>query len=94
MTRSSAADVRSMILMCVEAALDAQGLTAGELTDDVDLRAAGLVDSLGFVQLLADMEGRLGYAIDLADMDPEELTVLGPLAAHIAQNGADRPPLG
>ena len=82
-----------MILMCVGSALDAHGLTAGELTDDVDLRAAGLVDSLGFVQLIADMEDRLGYAIDLADMDPEQLTTLGPLAAHIARNGARQPRL-
>jgi len=85
MTRSSVADVRSMILMCVRTAMDAHGLTASELTDEVDLRTSGLVDSLGFVQLLAEIEVQLGQPVDLGDMDADELTVLGPLAAHIAR---------
>lgn len=91
MTGSSVADVRSMILMCVRTAMDAHGLAAAELTDEVDLRTSGLVDSLGFVQLLAEIEVLLGQPVDLGDMDPDELTVLGPLAAHIARIASHGP---
>ena len=91
MTRSSVADVRSMILMCVRPAMDAHGLSATELTDEVDLRTSGLVDSLGFVQLLAEIEVQLGQPVDLGDMDADELTVLGPLAAHIARTAGGGP---
>ena len=54
------------------------------LGDDLDLRRDGLVDSLGFVQLLTALETRLGHPIDLSDLDPDQLTKIGPLARHIA----------
>jgi len=54
------------------------------LGDDLDLRRDGLVDSLGFVQLLTALETRLGHPIDLSDLDPDQLTKVGALARHIA----------
>ena len=41
------------------------------------MRAEGIVDSLGFVRLITDLEARLGFEIDLADLAPEDLTVVG-----------------
>ena len=55
-----------------------------ELYDDLDLRSAGLIDSLGFVQLIDALERRLGYPVELADLNPTELTKVGPLCRHIA----------
>ena len=52
--------------------------------DDYDLRADGAMDSLRFIQLLADLEARLGTRIDLAEVEPERLTNLGVLSRHIA----------
>ena len=54
------------------------------LLDDTDLRDEGIVDSLGFVQLIAELERRLGERIDLVGLDPELLTNVGALARHIA----------
>ena len=51
---------------------------------DLDLRGEGIVDSLGIVQLILDLERRLGGRIDLIDLDPEYLTNVGALARHIA----------
>jgi acyl carrier protein len=61
--------------------------TAGkvpDLQDDFDLRGAGLIDSLGFLHLISDLESRLGYRVDLADLNPADLTKVGPLSRHIA----------
>jgi len=55
-----------------------------QLQDDLDLRSAGLIDSLGFMRLISDLETRLGYPIDLADLNPADLTRVGPLVKHIA----------
>jgi acyl carrier protein len=83
-TRRSAEDVKVLIASCLEPALSPLGLAAGSIPDDFDMRAEGVVDSLGFVQLLATIEQRLGIAIDLADLDPAALTTVGPLSRHIA----------
>ena len=61
-----------------------RALAPVELLDTTDLRQAGLIDSLGFVRLLAELEQQLGGPIDLASLDPDRLTHVGSLCRHIA----------
>jgi acyl carrier protein len=81
---TTTADIRSLILSFLQPSLLANGIDTGPMPDDTDLRAAGLIDSLGFVQLLSELEHRLGITVDLSDMDPAQLTNLGALSRHIA----------
>jgi len=41
------------------------GLSASDLTDDLDLVRSGVLDSLGFVDLIADLENDTGKQVDL-----------------------------
>lgn len=52
---------------------DAKSVAIG---DDTDLLATGLLDSLGFVELLAYVELTTGRAVDLSDADPSEFTTV------------------
>jgi len=81
MTRDESVRIKSLI-----ASILATTIAGGvpELEDDFDLRGAGLIDSLGFVRLISELEGRLGFQIDLADLNPVDLTKVGPLCRHIA----------
>lgn len=45
--------------------MQALGLDASDLRDDLDLVRSGLLDSLAFVDLLAALEQRTGRTIDL-----------------------------
>ena len=60
MTQNGVERVKSLIASILEPRLLAQGITVTNLQDDLDLRGEGIVDSLGFVQLLAELETRLG----------------------------------
>lgn len=84
MTRRSVQDVKVLILSYLEPSMLPPGLAPENVPDDFDLRAEGVVDSLGFVQLITDLEEHLGFDIDLADLDPGDLTTVGPLSRHIA----------
>ena len=88
MSAIAAADVKRLIISCLEPQLTALGHRGDAIPDAFDLRAEGVVDSLRFVQLLADLEQRLGIEIDVTDLEPEALTVVGRLAAHISAPGA------
>ena len=88
MTSHSPEDVKVLILSCLQGSMSSLGLAPGELSDDFDMRAEGLVDSLGFVGLIIELEELLGFDIDLADLDPEHLTIVGPLSRHIAGTDA------
>jgi len=84
MTQEAIARIKSMMAVILEPRL-AQGHLVTVLHDDLDLRDDGIVDSLGFVQLISELETRLGHSIDLSDLDSESLTSVGALARHIAQ---------
>ena len=80
MSGRSVDDVKRLILTCCSTS----GLS-DRIPDDFDLRAEGIVDSLGFVALLTEIETRLGAQIDFDSLDPEDLTRIGPLARYIAE---------
>jgi acyl carrier protein len=79
----AAASARAMILEFCGPALAAYGIDPREATDDLDLRASGAIDSLGFVELVVLLEEAFGIELELEDVDPEALTVLGPLSEHV-----------
>ena len=93
MTRRSPEDVKVLILSCLQSSMSSLGLAPEALSDDFDMRAEGIVDSLGFVRLIIELEARLGFDINLADLDPEHLTIVGPLSRHIAGTDAVARPL-
>ena len=92
MRTPSADDVRALVLAECSDALAAVGADPATLADDFDLRANGVIDSLGFLELITALEERLGVEIDFEALDPAELTVVGPLARFVAaQAGGAQP---
>jgi acyl carrier protein len=84
MTEASVREVRSLILERLHDAILANGLNPDQLADDFDLLTQGVVDSLALVDLLASLEAELGISIDYSELDPENLTLIGPLSQFIA----------
>lgn len=81
---SETLEVRAFILACLRQPLAAIGMDTQPIPDDFDMRAHGVIDSLGFIQLMTDLEARFGCAIDLSEVPPEQLTNLAVLSRHIA----------
>lgn len=77
--------IRALIGSILETKLLARGIQVTNLPNDLDLRDEGIVDSLGFVELLAELETRMGSQIDLSDLDAEGVTNVTELARHIAR---------
>ena len=88
MSIAACARVRDMILDCLGGLL-VSGSLPDPVPDGFNLIGEGVIDSLGFVQLLAELESRLGLAIDFAGLDPEEFAVVGPLSRHICRQQAE-----
>jgi acyl carrier protein len=78
-----ALEVRAFILASLRQQLAAIGLDAPPNAEDFDLRSAGVIDSLGFIQLIADCESRFACSIDLSEVPIEQLTNLAVLSRHI-----------
>jgi len=89
---ASADNVRTLILSECANSLALFGHTAETVPDDFDLRAQGVIDSLGFLELVTTLETALGVELDFDGLEPEELTVIGPLSRYVAAQAAAAAP--
>ncbi|MEZ5098347.1 MAG: acyl carrier protein [Thermoleophilia bacterium] len=77
-------DVRGYLCGRFAEQLAALGIAPGEEPDDLDLIAEGVTDSFGLLELIGDLEARFGIELDFEDLDPEDLTRLGPFSRYVA----------
>lgn len=91
-TQVDPAAVRARILAACGPALTVCGVDVAAPPADLDLRACGAIDSLGFIELITELEEVFAVELELEDMDPERLTMLEPLAAAVAEQASGAAP--
>jgi len=52
--------------------------------DDCDLLLSGIIDSLGLLDLITAFQEHCGREIDFDALDPEQMTVVGPLCDFVS----------
>jgi acyl carrier protein len=75
--------VRSFILSHLADVFAARRVAPEEVSDEFDLLTEGIIDSLGMLELLGAIESHFGAEVDLEDLDPEEMTKIGPFSQYI-----------
>jgi len=73
--------VRDVVLRELAQSARARGLTLDGLDPKENLFNAGVIDSMGFLELVAAVEAAFGLEIDFSEMDPAEFTTLDGLVA-------------
>ena len=61
------------------------------LADDFDFLLKGVIDSFGILEMISAIENEFRIQLDLADLDAEQITILGPLSRYVAERGCFRP---
>ncbi len=84
--------VRHFLLGRYSEAITSIGQDPAEVPDSFDFLLSGVIDSFGILEMISAIEEAFGTQLDLATLDAEEITVLGPLSRHVAQNAAADPP--
>jgi acyl carrier protein len=77
-------EVRTFLLSRVALPLEAVGLTPDSTPDDYDLLASGVIDSFGIIELIGDLEDRFDVTLEFDEVQPEVVTVVGPLSQYVA----------
>ncbi len=86
MSSVSVEEIRAFLVSFLLQKLRSQGRQLeSDITDDCDLLLRGLIDSLGLLELTAEMEKRYGREIDFEKLDPENMTVVGPFCHYVAE---------
>jgi acyl carrier protein len=78
------ADVRSFLLSQLESRLREVGMDVGAVTDETDLFAEGVIDSLGVVEMIAVVSDRYEIEDEWDDYDPDDLLVVGTFCRYVA----------
>jgi acyl carrier protein len=78
-------DVRMVLMELLNQKLKEQARNPLEhLPDDYDLVLSDVLDSLGFVEMMTAMSAHFHWDLDLAGLDPENVTVVGPLCVFLS----------
>lgn len=85
MTAVTQQAVRAFILETLDEALRDARIDPASVGDDFDLLTSGVIDSLGVLELVEDVNAEFGIDIDFEELDPEGLTVLGSFSAFVAR---------
>lgn len=71
--------IRRFILKELKEKADDGGIAIEDINDKYDLIGSGLLDSFGFMGLLASIEQEFDIAVDFSELDPSEFSTLGGL---------------
>ena len=85
MSSVSASDVRAFLIDRYGEALSARGVDGAALPDDYDLLTQGVIDSFGILEMISAMEERFGFQLDYEAIDPQHLTLVGPLSRFVEE---------
>jgi acyl carrier protein len=82
--------VRQFLLVKYLERIQSLGLASAELPDDFDLLLNGVIDSFGILEMISTLEEEFHIELDLATLDAEEMTIVGPLSRFVASNAKTR----
>lgn len=83
--------VRTFLVEFIDEQLTLKGYTAGDISDDFDLLTNGVIDSLSFLELTVALQEEFEVELDFDEIDPEQLSIVGPLCQYITYKKKGRP---
>jgi acyl carrier protein len=78
-------NVRAFLVGLYVDQIRGKGFEPNDLPDDFDFLVKGVIDSLGVLQMVGELEKNFQIELDMSNLDPEQLTVLGPLSHYVAE---------
>jgi acyl carrier protein len=87
MTKITSDQVRQFLLMKYGRSIRELGLDPPEIPDSFDFLLNGVIDSFGILEMVSSIEDEFRIRLDLAALDAEQITILGPLSQYVAENG-------
>ena len=75
--------VRDFLLETLAEKMTRKGLPSEAVSDDFDLLIQGVIDSLGFLEMLGALQEEFQIYVDFDEIDPEKLSIVGPLCQYI-----------
>lgn len=79
-------NVRKFLLAKYSEPIKGMGFDPVEVPDTFDFFLSGVIDSFGILEMVSSIEEEFRIRLDLAALDAEQITILGPLSQYVAGN--------
>lgn len=79
--------VRQFLLAKYSRPIREMGMDPAAVPDDFDFLLNGVIDSFGILEMVSSIEDEFHIQLDMAQLDAEQITILGPLSEYVSQNG-------
>jgi acyl carrier protein len=76
--------VRDFLTTKYAESMRSTGLDPAAVPDNFDFLLSGVVDSFGILEMVSSIEQQFGIELDLANLDAEQMTIVGSLARYVA----------
>ena len=78
--------VRQFLLTRYAETIKGGGIDPVDVPDSFDFLLSGVIDSFGILEMISSIEDEFHIRLDLAALDAEQITILGPLSQYVAEN--------
>lgn len=78
--------VRQFLLARYSQSIKEMGMDPTQLPDNFDFLLSGVIDSFGILEMVSSIEDEFRIQLDMATLDAEQITILGPLSDYVAEN--------
>ncbi len=78
--------VRQFLLTKYSEPIRGIGLDLVAVPDSFDFLLQGVIDSFGILEMVSAIEEEFDIELDMATLDAEQITILGPLVQYVAEN--------
>ena len=78
--------VRDFLLRRYERTIRDIGLDPADVPDNFDFLLSGVIDYFGILEMVSSIEDEFQIQLDMATLDAEQTTILGPLSQYVAAN--------
>ena len=85
-TQITPEEVRQFLLTKYADSIHGIGLIPAEIGDDFDFLLSGVIDSFGVLEMISSIEDQFRIRLDMATLDAEQITIVGPLSVYVAQH--------
>ena len=86
MSEITAKRVRQFLLTRYAETIKGGGIDPADVPDSFDFLLNGVIESFGILEMISSIEDEFHIRLDLAALDAEQITILGPLSEYVAQN--------
>jgi acyl carrier protein len=78
--------VRQFLLERYSLSIKEMGLDPAGVPDNFDFLLSGVIDSFGILEMVTSIEDEFSIQLDMATLDAEQITILGPLSRYVSEN--------